>query len=51
MKKLILVTIIFLTYSCANSQENTIDRSKIEEDFEQIISDIKNNYIYLNDKC
>lgn len=50
MKKLILGIIILLTYSCANSQENTIDQSKIEEDFEQIISDIKNNYIYLNDK-
>tara|TARA_R110002074_G_C12450803_1_gene658512 strand:+ start:41 stop:1279 length:1239 start_codon:yes stop_codon:yes gene_type:complete len=50
MKKLILGITILLTFSCANSQETKIDRSKIEEDFEQIISDIKNNYIYLNDK-
>jgi len=50
MKKLILVITILLTFSCANSQETKVDKSKIEEDFEQIISDIKNNYIYLNDK-
>ena len=50
MKKLILGITILLTFSCANSQETKVDRVKIEEDFEQIISDIKNNYIYLNDK-
>jgi hypothetical protein len=50
MKKLILGITILLTFSCANSQETKVDRSKIEEDFEQIMSDIKNNYIYLNDK-
>ncbi|WP_165749035.1 S41 family peptidase [Cellulophaga sp. Z1A5H] len=50
MKKLILGITILLTFSFANSQETKIDRNKIEEDFEQIISDIKNNYIYLNDK-
>jgi len=50
MKKLILGIAILLTFSCSNSQKTKIDRSKIEEDFEQIISDIKNNYIYLNDK-
>ncbi|WP_168800774.1 S41 family peptidase [Psychroserpens sp. NJDZ02] len=44
------MTLILLNFSCANSQENKIDQNKIEEDFEQIISDIKNNYIYLNDK-
>jgi hypothetical protein len=50
MKKLILGITILLTFSCANSQETKVDRSKIEEDFEQIMSEIKNNYIYLNDK-
>jgi hypothetical protein len=50
MKKLILGITILLTFSCANPQETKVDRSKIEEDFEQIMSDIKNNYIYLNDK-
>jgi hypothetical protein len=50
MKKLILGITILLTFSCAHSQETKVDRSKIEEDFEQIMSDIKNNYIYLNDK-
>jgi hypothetical protein len=50
MKKLILGITILLTFSYANSQETKVDRSKIEEDFEQIMSDIKNNYIYLNDK-
>jgi hypothetical protein len=50
MKKLILGITILLTFSCANSQETKVDRSKIEEDFEQIMSDIKNNYIYLSDK-
>lgn len=50
MKKLIFGITLLLTFSCANSQETKVDRSKIEEDFEQIISDIKNNYIYLKDK-
>jgi carboxyl-terminal processing protease len=50
MKKLILGITILLPFSCANSQETNVDRSKIEEDFEQIMSDIKNNYIYLSDK-
>jgi carboxyl-terminal processing protease len=50
MKKLIFGITLLLTFSCTNSQETKVDRSKIEEDFEQIISDIKNNYIYLKDK-
>ncbi len=50
MKKLILGITMLLIGSCANSQETKVDRNKIEEDFEQLISDIKNNYIYLNDK-
>jgi len=50
MKKLILGFILLLTFYCLNSQETKIDSSKIQEDFAQIISDIKNNYIYLSSK-
>ena len=50
MKKLILLSIILFNLFSAKSQNNQIDKTKIQEDFEQIISDIKNNYIYLNDK-
>jgi len=50
MKKLILAFTLLMTFSYAYAQESTVDHQKIEEDFEQMISDIKNNYIYLKDK-
>lgn len=50
MKQLILTFIIFLNFSCANSQENEIDQNEIKEDLNEIITDIANNYIYLEEK-
>jgi len=50
MKKLILTIIIFLNFSCANSQKNKIDQNKIKEDLNKIITYISNNYIYLQEK-
>jgi len=50
MKNLILTTLILLNFSCANSQENKIDQNKIKEDLNEIITDISNNYIYLEEK-
>jgi carboxyl-terminal processing protease len=50
MRNLILTTLILLNFSCANSQENKIDQNKIKEDLNEIITDISNNYIYLEEK-
>jgi carboxyl-terminal processing protease len=50
MKSLILTTIILLNISYANSQVNEIDQNKIKEDLNEIITDISNNYIYLEEK-
>ena len=50
MKKLILLlTIILITFS-AYSQSNNIDKIKVREDFNQIIRNIKDLYVYLDDK-
>lgn len=50
MKQLILTFIIFLNFSCANSQDNKIDQTKIKEDLNEILTDISQNYIYLQEK-
>ena len=50
MKQLILVFIIFLNFSYANSQSNKIDQTKIKEDLNEILTDISQNYIYLQEK-
>ena len=50
MKKLTLTFIIFLNFSCANSQENQIDQTQIKEDLNEILTDISNNYAYLQEK-
>jgi hypothetical protein len=50
MRNLILTTLVLLNFSCANSQENKIDQNKIKEDLNEIITDISNNYIYLEEK-
>ena len=50
MKQLILTFIIFLNFSCANSQENRIDHTKIKEDLNEVLTNISQNYIYLQEK-
>lgn len=50
MKQLILTFIILLNFSCANSQDGEIDHIKIKEDLNEIISDLSNNYVYLQEK-
>lgn len=50
MKKLILTFIILLNFSCVHSQENKIDQNKIKEDLNKIITDLSQNYIYLQEK-
>jgi C-terminal processing protease CtpA/Prc len=50
MKQLIILFILLLNFACANSQENKIDQNKIKEDLKEIITDISNNYIYLQEK-
>ncbi|HMO39924.1 MAG TPA: S41 family peptidase [Saprospiraceae bacterium] len=50
MKQLILTFIIFLNFSCANSQNNKIDQTKVKEDLNQILTDLSQNYVYLQEK-
>lgn len=50
MKQLILTLIIFLNFSCANSQDNQIDQTKIKEDLNEILTDLSQNYVYLQEK-
>jgi len=50
MKKLIFILIVTLNFSFVQSQENQIDRSKIKEDLNEILTDISQNYIYLDEK-
>ena len=50
MKHSICIVFVLLSTFHVCAQEDTIDTQKIEEDFEQMISDLKNNYIYLEDK-
>ena len=50
MKKLILIVIVIFNFSCVQSQENEIDRTKIKEDLNEILSEISQNYIYLEEK-
>ena len=48
--KLILVLIFLLNASFSNSQNNNIDKTKIKEDFNKIITDLSQKYIYLQEK-
>ena len=50
MKNLILILTITLNFSCVQFQENQIDRKKIKEDLNGILTSISQNYIYLNEK-
>ncbi|PQV44401.1 carboxyl-terminal processing protease [Jejuia pallidilutea] len=50
MKILIFILIITLNFSCAQSQENQIDRTRIKEDLNEILTDISQSYIYLDEK-
>jgi len=50
MNKLIPVLLIVLYFSCANSQEQIINRDKIQDDLNRILNDIAENYVYLNEK-
>ncbi|MBL4605546.1 MAG: hypothetical protein JKY02_07785 [Flavobacteriaceae bacterium] len=48
--KLLLAIVTLLNFSTINSQENNLDKTKIAEDLKEIITEIKNNYVYLGDK-
>ena len=50
MKNLILAFIFLFNFFCANSQESKIDRDKIKEDLNEIVTDISQNYVYLKEK-
>ena len=50
MKKHILIFIILLDFSCTYSQDIKIDHSKIEEDLNEILANISENYAYLKEK-
>ncbi|WP_440582156.1 S41 family peptidase [Tenacibaculum dicentrarchi] len=50
MKKLILIIIVVLNFSCIQSQENEINLNKIKEDLNKILTDLSQNYVYLQEK-
>ncbi len=50
MKNLILILILFFNISCVKSQNNEIDRIKIQQDLNDIIQNIESQYAYLDDK-
>lgn len=50
MKKSILIFFLLLITNLTFGQENRIDHTKIEEDLEEIINDVIQNYVYLEDK-
>ena len=50
MKILIFITTIALNFSCVQAQESQVDRTKIKEDLNEILTDISENYIYLDEK-
>ncbi|MGC1632957.1 MAG: S41 family peptidase [Gelidibacter sp.] len=50
MKRLIFIIIVVLNFSSVQSQENEIDRTKIKEDLNEILSDLSQNYVYLEEK-
>ncbi|MBN4071050.1 hypothetical protein JYT72_00940 [Crocinitomix catalasitica] len=50
MKKLIFTFLILLTFSRTYSQENQIDKTKIREDLNEILTDLSENYVYLQEK-
>lgn len=50
MKQLIITYFIYLSLSCANTQKNEIDQTKIREDLNVILITITQNYIYLEEK-
>ncbi len=50
MKNLFLILIIFLNIPCVKSQNNEIDKTKIQQDLTEILQNIENYYVYLEDK-
>lgn len=50
MKKLVFILIVVLNFPGVQSQEKQIDKTKIKEDLNEILTDISHNYIYLKDK-
>lgn len=50
MSKLIFILNFLLITSCVQPQEKEIDQTKIKEDLNEIITDISQNYIYLQEK-
>lgn len=50
MKIIILILIALCSLSDVHSQENRINHTKIEEDLDEIINNVLQNYVYLEDK-
>lgn len=50
MKQLIITFTLLLNFSCANSQDNKTNQTKIKEDLNGIINDLSENYVYLQEK-
>lgn len=50
MKQLIAITLVLLSVSSIYSQNYEVNRAKVKEDLNEIITDLSQNYIYLSDK-
>ncbi|WP_428742930.1 S41 family peptidase [Tenacibaculum sp.] len=50
MNRLLLTLLTIFSFSYAHSQENKINQTKIKEDLNEILTDLSQNYIYLEDK-
>ena len=51
IKQILIFTFLIILFGAnAKSQNNAVDKIKIKEDLNEIITDLSQNYIYLNDK-
>jgi len=50
MKKTLVILIIFINSYCVLAQSQEIDQEKIEEDFNEIVSNLEKYYIYFSEK-
>jgi carboxyl-terminal processing protease len=50
MNRFILILTLLSCFTYVNGQEKQVDRSKIKEDLEEILTDLSRNYVYLQQK-
>ncbi len=50
MKQLFLAFVFIFIFSCTGKQESRVNQTKIKEDLNEILSDLSQNYVYLQEK-